>query len=126
MRNCPNCNSSDYKIIMAEVQFKIARCSNCSLVYLLNVPDESVIYEEYYKIEFTKEDYAENSKLDYLRDIYLINEQRLEHIKKLKPSGTLLDIGCGSGLFMTTTKKYGYNVSGIDVSKTAVDLFEAK
>jgi 2-polyprenyl-3-methyl-5-hydroxy-6-metoxy-1,4-benzoquinol methylase len=107
---------------MAEGEFKIARCSNCSLVYLLNVPDESVIYEEYYKIEFTKKDYSESSGLNYLRDIYLINEQRLKHIKKLKPSGTMLDIGCGSGLFMHTAQKYGYDVSGIDVSRTAVDF----
>jgi len=120
MRNCPNCNSSEYKIYLTEGEFKIVKCSNCSLVYLLNIPDESEIYEDYYQIEFTKDDYTKYSKFPHLAEIYAINDQRLYYLKALKIKGSLLDIGCGTGLFMHTARNYGYDVSGVDVSKTAL------
>ncbi len=120
MRNCPNCNSGEYKIYLTEGDFKIVKCSNCSLVYLLNIPDESEIYEDYYKIEFAKDDYSKDSKFPHLSEIYTINDQRLYYLRKLKLKGTLLDIGCGTGLFLQTAQNYGYEVSGIDVSQTAL------
>lgn len=120
MRNCPNCNSGEYKIYLTEGDFKIVKCSKCSLVYLLNIPDESEIYEDYYKIEFSKDDYSKDSKFPHLSEIYTINDQRLYYLKKLKIKGSLLDIGCGTGLFLHTARNYGYDVSGIDVSQTAL------
>lgn len=120
MRNCPNCNSGEYTLYLTEGDFKIVKCSNCSLVYLLNIPDESEIYEDYYKIEFDKEDYSKDSKFPHLSEIYTINDQRLYYLRKLKIKGSLLDIGCGTGLFLNTAKNFGYDVSGIDVSQTAL------
>ncbi len=120
MRNCPNCNSGEYTIYLMEGDFKIVKCSNCSLVYLLNIPDESEIYEDYYKIEFAKEDYSQKSRFPHLSEIYTINEQRLPYLKKIKSNSSILDIGCGTGLFLHTAEKHGYNVSGIDVSQTAL------
>lgn len=120
MRNCPNCNSSEYNLYLTEGDFKIVKCSKCSLVYLLNIPDESEIYEDYYKIEFSKDDYAKDSRYPHLAEIYAINDQRLYYLKKLKIKGSLLDIGCGSGLFLKTAGDYGFNAEGIDVSQTAL------
>lgn len=120
MRNCPNCNSSTHILYLTEGDFKIVKCSNCSLVYLLNIPDESEIYEDYYKIEFSRDDYSKDSKFPHIAEIYTINDQRLFYLKKLKIEGSLLDIGCGTGLFLKTASDYGYNVEGIDVSQNAL------
>jgi 2-polyprenyl-3-methyl-5-hydroxy-6-metoxy-1,4-benzoquinol methylase len=120
MRNCPNCNSSEHTLYLTEGDFKIVKCSNCSLVYLLNIPDESEIYEDYYKIEFSKDDYSKDSKFPHLAEIYTINDQRLYYLKKLKLNGSLLDIGSGTGLFLKTARDYGYKVEGIDVSQNAL------
>lgn len=120
MRNCPNCNSSEHTLYLTEGDFKIVKCSNCSLVYLLNIPDESEIYEDYYKIEFSKEDYSKDSKFPHLAEIYTINDQRLYYLRKLKLKGAILDIGCGTGLFLKTARDYGYNTQGIDVSQNAL------
>lgn len=50
-------------------------------------------------------------------------EYYLKQILAIKPSGSLLDIGCAYGLFLSNAGKY-YNVTGCDVSGHAVS--EAK
>lgn len=122
MRICPNCGSNEYSTELTEKEFKIVKCNKCSLIYLLNPPDESEIYEEYYDIKYSKDDYKKNSSFPDLAEIFAINEQRISYLKKYKPQGSLLDIGCGNGLFMKTASEAGYNINGIDVSKKAVEF----
>jgi 2-polyprenyl-3-methyl-5-hydroxy-6-metoxy-1,4-benzoquinol methylase len=123
MRVCPNCKSSEYKLCIKEKEFLVVECNSCGLVYLLNPPDESVIYEDYYQIEFKGTDYRENSSFSHLREIFEINKQRTDLIKEItkgKTGFSLLDIGCGSGLFLKSCKDEGINGEGIDVSNTAL------
>lgn len=123
MRSCPLCGNSENKLKIKESEFLVSECASCGFIYLVNPPDESVIYEEYYNIEFTAGDYNGNSKFDYLNRIHGINTQRVtllkntvNNLEKLK----LLDIGCGSGLFLKSCNDAGINGTGIDVSKTAL------
>jgi 2-polyprenyl-3-methyl-5-hydroxy-6-metoxy-1,4-benzoquinol methylase len=122
MRVCPNCGSNEYSIELTEKEFKIVRCKKCSLIYLLNPPDESEIYEEYYDIQYSKDDYQKDSKFPHLAEIFAINEQRISYLKKYKSKGKLLDIGCGNGLFIKTASEAGYECYGIDVSKKALEF----
>jgi len=122
MRSCPNCGSKNFKLSLTEGVFKIVKCKDCSLIYLQNIPDEKNIYEDYYEIDYSKDDYHKNSKLGYIADIFLINEQRIKYLKRLKQSGKLLDIGCGAGLFMKSASDSGYDVHGIDVSDKALSF----
>jgi len=121
MRICPNCHSKEHKVRLKEEDFIIVMCSNCSLIFLLNVPDEKEIYEDYYKIEFTGQDYAADSKYAFLAEIFEINKQRIQKLKQLPaPGKKILDIGCGSGLFLKKAKDAGYKTFGIDISATAL------
>lgn len=122
MRICPNCGSNEYSTELTEGEFEIVKCKKCSLIYLLNPPDESEIYEEYYDIKYSKGDYKEDSKFPHLAEIFAINRQRISYLKKYKSNGSLLDIGCGNGLFLKTATEAGYNAYGIDVSKKALEF----
>lgn len=125
MRPCPNCKSRENTLRIKEEEFLIVRCKTCGLTYLLNPPDESEIYEDYYKIEFRGDDYREGSRFEHLREIFEINEQRTGLIKKftsLKEDFRLLDIGCGSGLFLKSCKDAGIHGEGIDVSANALNF----
>ena len=125
MRNCPNCGCKENKLKIKEEEFLISQCLNCGLVYLLNPPDEKDIYEDYYKIEFTGEDYTLNSKHQFLREIFEINTQRIDLISNSIDDfkqKKFLDIGCGSGLFLQTCKSKGIKAIGIDVSEKALNF----
>lgn len=46
----------------------------------------------------------------------------VEKIKKIKPDGRLLDIGCYSGVFLEVAQEHDYEVFGIEVSPKALAL----
>ncbi|HEY5125108.1 MAG TPA: class I SAM-dependent methyltransferase [Ignavibacteria bacterium] len=122
MRLCPNCSNKSFEKILTEDCFEIVKCSVCGLIYLLNSPDESELYEKYYDILFKPEDYSANSKFEFLSEIYLINRQRLEFFKKNGLSGKILDYGCGSGLFLKTISELCNDIEGVDLSQNALDF----
>lgn len=125
MRSCPYCNSEKYKEKIKEGKFVIVKCVSCDFIYLLNPPDEKEIYEEYYKIEYKGEDYKKDSNFEFLSEIYEINEQRVYFLKKLlkeRKDFKLLDIGCGSGLFLKACVDNGFKVYGIDLSINAINF----
>jgi len=125
LRPCPNCKSRENTLRIKEEEFLVVRCKSCGLTFLLNPPDESIIYEDYYQIEFKGDDYSEDSSFAHLREIYEINEQRTGLIKKIvngSENFKLLDIGCGSGLFLKSCKDAGLQGEGIDVSNNALNF----
>lgn len=122
MRFCPNCNYQSYKKVLKEDHFEIVKCLKCGLIYLYNPPDEKELYEKYYDIGFKLQDYSVDSKFEYLAEIYLINRQRLKFFKENGFNGKILDIGCGSGLFLKTLSESYNDIEGVDVSHKALDF----
>jgi 2-polyprenyl-3-methyl-5-hydroxy-6-metoxy-1,4-benzoquinol methylase len=92
------------------------------LVFLANPPSEAGLYDEYYDgPEPPAGSYERKSADRRLRELYQINEQRLEYILRLKPAGSLLDIGCGRGYFVRSAVDAGFMATGIDVSDSALE-----
>jgi len=121
IRNCPNCNNDQSKNKFVVENLYVVKCSNCSFVFLGNPPHEGALYEDYYdSITYDANDYNRFSKFKNLSELFIINKQRLDFIKREHKSGQLLDIGCGQGFFLKTAKEHGFDVYGIDMSKRAV------
>ncbi|MCU0372730.1 MAG: class I SAM-dependent methyltransferase [Ignavibacteria bacterium] len=123
MRPCPLCGNNENKLKIKEAEFLVSECAACGFIYLVNPPEEKEIYEDYYKIEFTAKDYDGTSGPDYLNRIYDINTQRVKHLKSTINNFEdlkLLDIGCGSGLFLKSCGDAGIKGTGIDVSNNAL------
>ena len=120
-RPCPSCGSTDASVRFLEPPFRVLRCHGCSLVYLGNPPDDGEIYEQYYESPAADAAlYRSNSSDPAVAELFAINGQRIEWIRRSKPSGTLLDIGCGRGTFLKTARDHGFTVEGIDISERAV------
>jgi len=126
-RACPACNSTNSIPAYMVESFQIVKCKVCSLVYLLNPPEDNVLYEKYY----TREDpdpneYRNNSQDVSLSEIWAINKQRIKVLKSLQPEGKLLEIGCGYGFFLKSAAEAGYIVQGIDIANRAVEFANSK
>jgi len=69
-------------------------------------------WEELYKKTPLNKIAWQRAQSDYLTDI--INSGKIK-------SGTALDLGCGTGIQSIFLAKHGFDVTGVDISKTAID-----
>ena len=127
---CPVCNSQninplltikDYSV--SKQDFVIWQCTECSLRFTQDVPDENSI-SSYYK----SPDYISHSNTNkgFINKTYQkVRNYTLEEKAKLiikethETSGSLLDIGSGTGAFLAVMKKKGWEVKGIEPDEDA-------
>ncbi len=97
--------------------YHLERCSACGLMFINPRDDRETIFKQYETDHSSPIGY-------YLKtapfDSQIFN-RRLDWIEKVTPRGRLLDIGCNVGTFMTVARDRGWDVSGIDVNKKAVE-----
>ena len=123
--NCKVCNSTEQKIIgirgnheytgadcskLPHLVTNVVQCKKCQFIYLN--PDfkgSDAIEREYYS---TKLNYVNNSKSFENTFSY-----KLKIIEDLDSVKKIADVGSGRGEFVSTLKKEGYDVIGIEPSK---------
>jgi 2-polyprenyl-3-methyl-5-hydroxy-6-metoxy-1,4-benzoquinol methylase len=99
----------------------IVRCQECGLIY--ENPRADTVARDYYYTFDNAGDFA------FVQDWFLDNadfnrstcKQILRAIHHHHPAGKLLDVGCGTGNFLTEAQKAGFDVSGQDVSPYFVE-----
>lgn len=95
--------------------FKIVRCKECGLVFTNPMPSMGAFYTE------------------TVDDVYLQSESQrrstavaaLKQIVRYKDEGTLLDIGCATGVFLDAAQQK-FQVEGIELSNWAASLASKK
>jgi SAM-dependent methyltransferase len=99
-------------------EFDVVRCKNCSMVYLNPRPVWAEV-EEYYPADYAP--YAQGTAPPLQRLIQsggLRRKQRL--VQNCKTSGSLLDVGCGSGDFIRfMAQSGGWTVFGLEQNAQA-------
>jgi 2-polyprenyl-3-methyl-5-hydroxy-6-metoxy-1,4-benzoquinol methylase len=120
---CPVCDAdaTERKVAYRFPQSDYHQCLQCDLVYLSpRVPEPRMLalYQDasYYAGEQSLgyETYEEDE------DVYRMTfTRRLREFSRFKPGGQVLDIGCGTGLFLEAAESEGWDVSGLDVSRYA-------
>jgi len=113
---CNVCSGRNFKIIQeGQMPYKILECLNCGLVFVEPQPqrtDLSSHYNNNYFQPWTISDIKNRREK--------IFKKRWEKVKSyIKQKGTLLDIGCGCGEFLSFAKKDGWSVYGTEISPFA-------
>jgi SAM-dependent methyltransferase len=127
---CPLCSSEDPAQLfrctdhfISGEEFPVFRCRNCGFTYTNDHPGEDEA-GRYYE----SEDYISHSDTSkgivnklylFARKFMLVRKRSfIEKTTGLK-SGSLLDIGSGTGYFAATMKNAGWQVKGIEISEKA-------
>lgn len=97
--------------------FRVVRCNKCSHIFCFPLPKN--IYKNY-------EDVIDKEYLRQSKTRILSAKIVLDDIKKLVPSGRLLDIGCATGDFLKVAKSFGYFVEGLELSKWSSEIVKDK
>lgn len=128
--NCPACGSAKLKSILtakdytvSNESFTIVECTDCTLRFTQDVPDRNAI-GPYYK----SENYIShtNTSKGYINSLYQwVRKRTLKQKRKLiekttgLKTGTLLDIGSGTGAFVSEMKQAGWQITGLEPDEDA-------
>jgi len=114
--HCILCHTSSFRIIHRKEQWLYHRCLNCGLVLLHPRPTQRALLENY-------EDYLpvqpeEINRWGMMMKPVIRRSADLIESGSKSGKGRLLDIGCGYGFFLHEMKSRGWQVEGIEVSRT--------
>jgi 2-polyprenyl-3-methyl-5-hydroxy-6-metoxy-1,4-benzoquinol methylase len=138
---CELCDSENFVLICSRDDgSRVAICSNCDLVSVNPLPDQSYLnstyqpanhspqsktWEAYFKIaQNTQKELDSKEKIDIkkIRQIEAKKSFKKRYRERLKlierfsrHKGKLLDLGCGEGHFLKYAESQGWDVSGIDI-----------
>jgi len=103
--------------------FVIRRCNACSFAFTSESPSEKEIGSYYLSDDYISHSDKKQTLADSLyhlaRSYMLGRKQKLVTGATHRDSGTLLDIGSGTGYFASFMKKKGWKVTGIELNEQA-------
>lgn len=115
--NCPICNNNKFNHLKTiknlEGQFSLKKCQKCDLVFINPLPSINRL-KNYYNKEYGVPLYQQKKVINKGNKVLeMLNNKG---IKK----GKLFELGASHGFFLNQAKKKGYQVSGVELSTTAV------
>lgn len=129
LEQCPVCKSTEYKVYLeakdntvSHKKFQVVRCESCGFLYTNPRPSAESIGTYYESMDYIS--HHDEGK-DVMSKIYnrVRNYTTQQKIKLLEKSvrriGTLLDIGSGTGFFLTEAKAAGWRVTGTEPDQQA-------
>ncbi|MBY0536496.1 MAG: class I SAM-dependent methyltransferase [Chitinophagaceae bacterium] len=134
--SCPACAATNLSLalkakdytVSGEV-FEIYECANCQLRFTQDVPDAAAIgpyYQSDSYISHTNTNKGLVNKLYHrVRSITLNQKAKLIEATSKKSTGTLLDIGSGTGAFAAHMKMKGWRVTGLEPDASARSIAAA-
>ena len=129
--NCPVCGSTGINPLLtvkdhsvSREEFVIWQCSNCSLRFTQDVPDEESIGRYYRSTDYISHSNTSKGLINQLYQKvrnYTLNQKAALIISKTVKQGKILDLGAGIGAFLNTMKEKGWETTGIEPDEGARD-----
>jgi 2-polyprenyl-3-methyl-5-hydroxy-6-metoxy-1,4-benzoquinol methylase len=127
--NCPVCGSNQINPLLtvkdhsvSREEFVVWQCSNCSLRFTQDVPDEESIGKYYQSTGYISHSNTSkglvNSLYQKVRN-YTLNQKANLIIGQTIKHGKILDLGAGIGAFLSTMKGKGWEITGIEPNEGA-------
>lgn len=116
---CKLCSSLEIHPYCCKDAINVVRCLSCGLIYADYTPEINALKDHYSKKYF--EAYVKTVSFHTKRRF----EKRIREIRKIKPSGTLLDVGAGVGIFLKAAADKGYETKGVELSTWACEYAQS-
>ncbi|WP_162054177.1 class I SAM-dependent methyltransferase [Pontibacter pamirensis] len=136
LEQCPICGKEEFKNFLvvtdnavSKESFVIVECENCSFKFTNPRPDTESIGQYYESDEYISHS---NTKSGIINRAYhvvrsITTKQKVELINRHSPAkGSVLDYGCGTGVFLSACKKDGWEVRGVEPNDKAREAASAE
>lgn len=129
-KSCPLCSGitlvhfltcTDH--LVSGKNFELKRCSSCGFIFTSDPPGEKEIGSYYESEDYISHTDSGKTIFDKtykaVRKIMLVIKRKFVINSIQKPSGKILDLGCGTGHFLNEMKRSGWETAGVEVNKKA-------
>jgi 2-polyprenyl-3-methyl-5-hydroxy-6-metoxy-1,4-benzoquinol methylase len=128
--DCPVCRHAGIDPLLtvkdetvSKEHFVIWQCGRCSLRFTQDAPDENAIGAYYKSADYISHSDTNTGIINKLyhavRKVTLWQKANHVMADTGMKKGRILDVGCGTGAFLNTMKKKGWEVTGIEPDKEA-------
>jgi len=120
--HCPICGVPDSRSVWKQDGMRIEKCGGCGVFFTAERPQQSALMQLYKGSALLKERPDPLPKGEDSFPPWKMKEHEglLEEIARFgASSGSLLDVGCFSGMFLTNARKRGFEIAGIEPNQDA-------
>ena len=128
IKKCPICNSNSIKLYLrskdfsvSKEEFCIVKCSDCEFHFTNPRPEDNDLWKYYVSDHYISHNNANNSIFEktyqIVRKFAVIRKYSL--ITRMIKRGSILDIGCGTGDFLSKCKRNKWDTMGIEPNDIA-------
>jgi 2-polyprenyl-3-methyl-5-hydroxy-6-metoxy-1,4-benzoquinol methylase len=128
---CDLCGANDAELRYTKRGFNIVECRKCGMVYTnprLTGPKIAELYDADYF-----QGHGFDKSVNYVRDVdefgaqkphYDLHDWDADTIAAMIRSGSkkMLEIGCGTGVFLAKAREHGFDTSGLELSEYAASF----
>lgn len=130
MTRCILCKGNRFRPVYQDDRVEIVRCASCGLVRQADYTRSlSKLSEEYESIEqyYQTRHHSDESELTFdPKKVSVTLDIQREISQLVKPDGKVLDVGCGRGEFLTSLKKTGLRVVGVEPDLSLASFVQDK
>jgi predicted SAM-dependent methyltransferase len=121
--NCPVCGSKDFEhfitckdYTVSQESFNIVSCKSCNFKFTNPRPADSDIGRYYKSQDYVSHSDTRKGLINRLYHLVRTRtlKQKLKLISKYVSRGTILDYGCGTGMFLKTCSDAGWKAYGFE------------
>ncbi len=130
MLRCPLCQSQGINLFNKYPNRILFNCLNCNIIFVWPLPGQKYIKDiyktrKYYQNNKDKiigyRNYNNHRKI--LTSYYFKKLNEIDNYK-IGKKGKVLDVGCAYGFFLQAAKKWGWQVTGVDISPYAIKMLK--
>lgn len=126
-------NTHGRHVIDEKERFPVYRCQDCKIIFLGNISVDQEYYRKYYKLGYYdgQEKPLENGLLARVMNWvskYSVGRKSKMILKDSSSSSriSILDLGCGSGVFLSQLDNKKFKKSGLEINKEGQEISSNK
>ena len=122
---CNACGHSGHRQLTIVGDYRVVRCERCSLIFVNPMPFfakdgfDSVSDGFYYTAD--QRDFS-TAKISHAKKAFAAQSAEWEQLLPNSSDRTLLDVGCGTGVFVDAAVHQGWHAEGCDIDASLVSL----